>query len=191
MNTICRAQRCVCRDGYTKTTGSSTTTGADDTNNICIEIRAINDGHNHSTNNTGTGDEVVSGVGGTADDDNKPKEKSNGSHMLPIMIVLGIMFIGMCVALNLFSRARFRESRSGIFAKPRLIKFNNNTTTSGGGGGGSGKKRRTSPPGANIMVDTTGQGGDDDNGQGGSGIGGGVGVGGLPKNGAYVSVALE
>lgn len=25
-------------------------------------------------------------------------------HMLPIMIVLGIMFIGICIAMNLFSR---------------------------------------------------------------------------------------
>lgn len=27
-----------------------------------------------------------------------------GPNMLPVMILMGLMFIGMCVALNLFSR---------------------------------------------------------------------------------------
>ena len=30
--------------------------------------------------------------------------KRSGNHMIIIMIIMAIMFIGMCVALNLFSR---------------------------------------------------------------------------------------
>ncbi|CAG2108677.1 unnamed protein product [Medioppia subpectinata] len=125
----------------------------------------------------------------------KPKEKYNGSHMLPIMIVLGIMFIGMCVALNLFSRARFRQSRSGIFSKPHLIKFNNSSNSNTA----SGKKRRSSPPNPN-------RGPPGPPGAGAVGGGGGGGVGpstaytsasisapdaDVAKNGSYISIALE
>ncbi|KAI1289316.1 hypothetical protein HDE_08852 [Halotydeus destructor] len=41
--------------------------------------------------------------------------------ILPLMIVMGIMFAGMCVALNLFSRARFQNTRS-VFNSSRPIK---------------------------------------------------------------------
>lgn len=33
-----------------------------------------------------------------------PAKQPVNTHMLPIMLVMGVMFIGMCVALNLFSR---------------------------------------------------------------------------------------
>lgn len=38
----------------------------------------------------------------------------NGDHMLPIMIVMGVMFAGMCVALNLFSRSVIITSNSYV-----------------------------------------------------------------------------
>ncbi|KAJ6217520.1 hypothetical protein RDWZM_008677 [Blomia tropicalis] len=40
------------------------------------------------------------------------------------MIILGIMFVGMCVAMNMFSRARFKNNRS-IFSNPRILKLAN------------------------------------------------------------------
>ena len=54
-------------------------------------------------------------------------------RMLPIMIVLGVMFVGICVAMNLFSRARFKNQRSGIFANPRILKVANAQNSQNGG----------------------------------------------------------
>lgn len=52
------------------------------------------------------------------------KPINNSLRMLPIMIILGIMFVGMCVAMNMFSRARFKNNRS-IFSNPRILKLAN------------------------------------------------------------------
>ncbi|KAF7487700.1 hypothetical protein SSS_01977 [Sarcoptes scabiei] len=48
--------------------------------------------------------------------------KQSSTQMMLILIIMSIMFIGMCVALNLFSRARFKNHR-GIFSNPRLLKI--------------------------------------------------------------------
>ncbi|XP_064471143.1 uncharacterized protein LOC135385627 [Ornithodoros turicata] len=43
-------------------------------------------------------------------------------NMVPIIVCLAIMFVGMCVALQLFSRARFRNQRSVFNSpNPRLL----------------------------------------------------------------------
>ncbi|KAG9508553.1 hypothetical protein GZH46_02947, partial [Fragariocoptes setiger] len=46
----------------------------------------------------------------------KTERKFRAESILPLMIVLGIMFIGMCIALNLFSRARFKKNRNAFIA---------------------------------------------------------------------------
>ncbi|XP_054157812.1 uncharacterized protein LOC128956156 [Oppia nitens] len=51
---------------------------------------------------------------------NSLSELINNTPMIPILAVLGIMFVGICVVLNLFSRARFRKSRS-IFVNPQHL----------------------------------------------------------------------
>ncbi|KAH9394315.1 NADH dehydrogenase Fe-S protein subunit 8 ndufs8 [Tyrophagus putrescentiae] len=55
----------------------------------------------------------------TKKDKRSASEKS--MRMLPVMIVLGIMFIGMCAGMQLLSRARFKNNRS-IFNNPRILK---------------------------------------------------------------------
>ncbi|XP_022252628.1 uncharacterized protein LOC111088060, partial [Limulus polyphemus] len=60
------------------------------------------------------------------------------TKMIPIIVALGVMFVGICVAMHLFSKARFRNQRT-IFNSPhpRLmhIKVSRNQKSS---------KRRTS-----------------------------------------------
>lgn len=48
--------------------------------------------------------------------------------MVIIMIVLGVMFIGICIAMNLFSRARFKKQRGNAFTS-----VSGRTTPQGGG----------------------------------------------------------
>lgn len=45
-----------------------------------------------------------------------PNVSVKPEHILPIMIVMGVMFIGVCIALNLFSRARFQKQQTNAIA---------------------------------------------------------------------------
>ncbi|CAN7979673.1 unnamed protein product [Ixodes pacificus] len=47
----------------------------------------------------------------------RKSESISEENMVPIIVCLAIMFVGMCVALQLFSRARFRNQRT-IFNTP-------------------------------------------------------------------------
>lgn len=49
--------------------------------------------------------------------DPKTDNSLSEENMVPIIVCLAIMFVGMCVALQLFSRARFRNQRT-IFNTP-------------------------------------------------------------------------
>lgn len=49
--------------------------------------------------------------------DPKTDNGMSEENMVPIIVCLAIMFVGMCVALQLFSRARFRNQRT-IFNSP-------------------------------------------------------------------------
>lgn len=42
-------------------------------------------------------------------------ERPKPENILLLMIVLGIMFIGICIAMNLFSRARFKKRSANAF----------------------------------------------------------------------------
>lgn len=67
-----------------------------------------------------------------------PKTDSiSEENMVPVIVCLAIMFVGMCVALQLFSRARFRNQRT-IFnsPNPRLMHLKLNS--------GKGSSRRHS-----------------------------------------------
>ncbi|XP_076334439.1 uncharacterized protein LOC143238250 [Tachypleus tridentatus] len=46
----------------------------------------------------------------------EPKSKVQ-TKMIPIVVALGVMFVGICVAMHLFSKARFRNQRT-IFNSP-------------------------------------------------------------------------
>lgn len=52
--------------------------------------------------------ELLNGTSKGKVDQKKKKDNRSASEksmrMLPVMIVLGIMFVGMCVAMNMFSR---------------------------------------------------------------------------------------
>ncbi|XP_076314673.1 uncharacterized protein LOC143227009 [Tachypleus tridentatus] len=45
--------------------------------------------------------------------------------MVPILVVLGVMFVGICVAMQLFSKAQFRNQRS-VLNSPNTRLMNNN-----------------------------------------------------------------
>lgn len=60
--------------------------------------------------------------GGGKKPPNYSSSSSSGENMVPMIVCLAIMFVGMCVALQLFSRARFRNQRTVFNSpNPRLL----------------------------------------------------------------------
>ncbi|XP_067140880.1 uncharacterized protein [Centruroides vittatus] len=90
-NSTCVDNRCDCIPGYTLFDEVKATT--------CQLVRVV-----LTTQTPGERDE--DGSGGIKD-----------KNVLIILVVFALMFIGICVALNMFSRARFRNNRS-IFSNP-------------------------------------------------------------------------
>ncbi|XP_022252687.1 uncharacterized protein LOC106468633 [Limulus polyphemus] len=91
MNSVCETGICACKDNFTLFRDFNVST--------CISGRHMD-------------------MGGEYDNAEPPPSRGiETKTMIPIVVFLGIMFVGMCVALQLFSRARFRNERT-IFNSP-------------------------------------------------------------------------
>ncbi|XP_076341771.1 uncharacterized protein LOC143242294 [Tachypleus tridentatus] len=90
MHSLCKNGACACRDNFTLFQNVNVSS--------CISDDRLD-------------------TRGISDEEWSTSEGIETRTMIPIIVVLGIMFIGMCVALQLFSRARFRNQRT-IFNSP-------------------------------------------------------------------------
>lgn len=92
-NSTCSDNVCICAAGFQLT-------------NLVDGITCQLAGQLLTTESSGGGEGGGQGGGGIKD-----------KNVLIVLIVFGLMFVGICVALNMFSRARFRNNRS-IFSNP-------------------------------------------------------------------------
>ncbi|OQR69781.1 hypothetical protein BIW11_01784 [Tropilaelaps mercedesae] len=105
-NSVCVNQSCVCKEGFTTHTNATARPS-------CVSHQPV-----VATPTSGGG----GGGGGGGGKKHQNYQPSQGENMIPMIVCLAIMFVGMCVALQLFSRARFRNQRSVFNSpNPRLL----------------------------------------------------------------------
>lgn len=104
VNAVCINQTCACKMGFTTQTNAS------------ADASCISPHQPAGPPSSGSG-----GAGGGSGKKHN-YQPSQSENMIPMIVCLAIMFVGMCVALQLFSRARFRNQRSVFNSpNPRLL----------------------------------------------------------------------